>query len=55
MPELFEKEDLLLFPNKLIQKISDSRNAKKHYQSFLRKKNTKSVKQSEIISYQPNT
>ena len=55
MLELLEKEDLLLFWNKLIQKIPDSRNTKKHYQSFLRKKNTKSVKQSEIISYQPNT
>ena len=26
---------------------------KKHYQSFIRKKNTKSVKQSEITTYQP--
>ena len=33
----------------------DPRNAKKHYQSFLTKKNTKLVKQSEIITYQPNT
>ena len=31
----------------------DPRNAKEHYQSFLRKENRKSVKQSEIISYQP--
>ena len=28
------------------------RNAKKHYQSFIKKKNRKSVKQSEIIIYQ---
>ena len=38
---------------KLIEKISDPCNAKKHYQSFIRKKNTKSVKQSEITTYQP--
>ena len=27
----------------------------KHYQSFIRDKSTKSVKQSEIITYQPKT
>ena len=32
-----------------------SRNAKEHYQSPIRKKITKSVKQSEIITYQPKT
>ena len=26
-----------------------------HYQSIIRKRNTKSVKQSEIITYQPKT
>ena len=31
----------------------DPRNAKEHYQSFIRKKSTKSVKQSKIIFYQP--
>ena len=41
--------------NKLIEKIPDARNAKYHDQSFLTKKNTKLVKQSEIITYQPNT
>ena len=35
--------------------MPDPRNAKEHYQSFIRKKNTKSVKQSEIITYQPKT
>ena len=30
-------------------------NAKEHYESFLRNKNRKSVKQSEIITYQPKT
>ena len=39
------KKDLLLLANKLIEKIPDPRNAKEHYQSFIRKKNTKSVKQ----------
>ena len=28
---------------------------KKHYQSFIRKKNRKSVKQSEIITYESQT
>ena len=49
------KKDLLLLPNKLIGKRPDPRNAKEHYQSFIRKKNRKSVKQSEIITYQPKT
>ena len=44
-----------MLASKLIEKIPDSRNAKEHYQSFIRKKNTKSVKQSEIITYQPKT
>ena len=47
-----KREDLLLLANKFIE-TSDPRNAKQHYQSFLRKKNGKSVKQSKIISYQP--
>ena len=38
-----------------MEKISDPRNAKKQYQSFIRKKNTKSVKQSKIITYQSKT
>ena len=33
--------------------MTDPRNAKKHYQSFIRKENIKSVKQSKIITYQP--
>ena len=49
------KKDLLLLANKLIEKIPDPHNAKEHCQSFIRKKNTKSVKQSEIITYQPKT
>ena len=40
---------------KLIDKIADSRNRKEHYQSFLRKKNTKSVNKTELITQQPKT
>ena len=49
------KKDLLLLANKLIRNIPDLCNAKEHYQSFIIKKNRKSVKQSEIITYQPKT
>ena len=41
--------------NKLIEEVPDPRNAKEHYQSFIRKENKKSVKQSEIITNQPKT
>ena len=50
-----KKKDLLLLANKLIEKIPGPCNAKEHNQSFIRKKNTKSVKQSIIIIYQPKT
>ena len=51
-----KKKDQLLLANKLIEKkIPDSCNAKEHYQSFIRKKNTKPVKQSEIITHYPKT
>ena len=36
----------------LIEKIPGPQNAKGHYLSFMIKKNTKSVKQSDIITYQ---
>ena len=39
-----KKKDLLLLANKLIEKIPDSRNAKENYQSFIGKKNKRSVK-----------
>ena len=42
----------MLLANKLIKNILDPCNAKEHYQSFIIKKNRKSVKQSEIITYQ---
>ena len=35
--------------SQLIEKIPGPRDAKEHYQSFIKKKNTKSVKQSKII------
>ena len=41
-----QKKDLQLCATKLTEEISDPGNAKEHYQSFIRKKNTKSVKQS---------
>ena len=44
-----------MLANKLIEKIPDPCNAKEHYQSFIRKKHRMSVKQSEIIVYQPKT
>ena len=37
------------------KKTSDPPNAKEQYQSFIRKKNTNSVKQSEIITDQPKS
>ena len=37
------------------RKIPYPCNAKEHYQSFLKKKNRKSVQKSEIITYQPKT
>ena len=42
-----------MLENKLIEKIPDPRNAKEHYKLFIRKKNRRSVKQSEIVTYQP--
>ena len=45
----------MLLANKLIEKIPDPLNAKERYQSFIKKKNTKLVKQSEIITYQLKT
>ena len=44
------KKDLLLLVNKSIEKTADLCNAKEHYESFIRQKNKKSVKQSDIIT-----
>ena len=51
---MVEKRDLLLLANKLIENIPDPHNTKEQYQSFVRKKNIKSVKQSEF-TYQPKS
>ena len=45
----------MLLLKKLIEKIPDPRDAKEHYQSFIWKKNRKLIKQSKIITYQPET
>ena len=46
------KKDLLWVADKLIENLSDLINSKEHDQSFIRQKNTKSIKQSKIITYQ---
>ena len=43
----------MLLVNKLIEKIPDPCNDKEQYESFIRKKNRKSVKQSKTFDY-PN-
>ena len=44
-----------MFVIKLTEKIPDPQNAKEHYQPFIKKKNTESVKQSKIITQQRKT
>ena len=46
---------LLLLSNKFIENIPDPRHIKEHYQSLIVKINRKSVKQLEILTYQPRT
>ena len=48
----FFKIQLLLISNKLIKVMPDPRNTKEHYKSFVKEENRKSVKKSEIITYQ---
>ena len=55
MKRLKKKKDLLLLANKLIEKMPDSYNPKQHYQSFIRKTNTKPVKKLQIFTYQKKT
>ena len=50
----WKRKDISLLSNRLIEKVPDLSNAKRHYQSFFKEKNRKSVKQSEIITYIPN-
>ena len=49
--ERLKREDLLPLANKLIQKVPEPHNTKEHYESCLRKKRRKSVKQPEIFNY----
>ena len=52
----FKKKKFVLACNQINRKKPpDPHNAKEHYQSFIRKKNTKSIRQSEIIAYQTKT
>ena len=44
-----------MLANKLIEKVPNPHYAKEQYQSFIKKKNRKSVKQLEIITYQSET
>ena len=48
-------EKIIVACEQINRKIRGPCNAKKHYQSFIRKKNRKSIKQSEIITYQLKT
>ena len=50
-----KRKYLLLLAKKSVEKIPHPCNAKEHYQSFLRKNNRNSVKQSETITYLPKT
>ena len=50
-----KKKDLQLSATKLTEKIPDPHNTKECYQSFIRWENTKSAKQSKIITYQLKT
>ena len=50
-----KRKYLLVLANKLIEKVPEPGDAKENYESFLRTKNRKSVKQSEITTYQPKT
>ena len=50
-----QEKGLQLLATKVTEKIPDLRNGKDHYQSFPRKKNTLSLKQSKIVNAQPNT
>ena len=50
-----KRKDLLLLEKKLKEKIPNLRHAKEHYESFMRRKTKKLVKQSKIITYQPKS
>ena len=48
-------ERFVIACNQINRKNTWSCNAKEHYQSFIRKKNIKSIKQSKIVTDQPKT
>ena len=50
-----KKSSYYSMKEKLMEKVTDPRNAKERYQLYLRKRNRKSVKQSETITSQPKT
>ena len=52
---MFGKKNLLLPATKLIDKIADSTNAKEYYNSYFKRKNTKLVKRSKVITQQLKT
>ena len=45
----------MLLANKLIEKITDPRNTKERYQLIIKKKKIKSIEQSQIITYEPES
>ena len=53
MEHLKEKKRFIVACKQISRKNTDTRNAKEHYQSFIRKNPTKLVKESKIITYQP--
>ena len=50
-----QKKDFSLPATKLIEQIIDPKNVKQYYQSYIKRKNKKSIKQSKIITYQPKS
>ena len=44
------KKDQRLFGTKITEKVSDPSNAKEYYNSYFKRKNKKSVKQSKITT-----
>ena len=53
--ETFKENRFIVAWKQINKKVPDPRNAKEHYQSFLRKKNTNSVKKLKIVTHQPKT
>ena len=49
-----KKKDFLFLATKLIEQIPSATTAKQSYKSYLKRKSTKLVKRSKIITQQPN-